>query len=177
MKFIRLAVIALFVGGGAVVLSPWPAAAKSDTPKTHAPHKAPSREKEPADAAKMTRLLDGTGYPYVKRKPTVWTVAFAGKSLGKSVVVVTMTPKLIVMFAIVSQSAAIRKTPELMQALLRANSTFDYVKIGLDHDGDLFVRLDAPARITDSRQLKTDIEQVMSASDELSAQLAPYIKR
>lgn len=125
----------------------------------------------------MTRLLDGTGYPYVKRKPAVWSIAFQGKSLGKSVVVVALTPKLIVMFAVVSPGAAVEKIPQLMQALLRANSTFDYVKIGFDHDGALFVRIDAPVRLTDTRQLKTDIEQVMRASDEVSAQIAPYIKR
>ncbi len=176
MKFDCLAVVALLVGFGSVPLSPSPAAAKSDPPKTHASRKIPPKERESGEAAKMARLLDSTGYSYVKRKPNVWSIAFQGKSLGKSVVVVALTPKLIVLFAIVSPGTAIEKAPQLMQALLRANSTFDYVKIGFDHDGALFVRLDAPARLTDARQLKTDIEQVMRASDEVSGQIAPYIK-
>lgn len=180
MKIIRLAMVILAVGCGALALSPWAVAAKSDTQKTHATTKKPAsaaKGKSAVETGKVERLLDGTGYKFVKRKPNVWSMAFAGKTLGKSVVVLTETPKLLVIFTIVGTSAATDKTPQLMQILLRANSTFDYVKIGFDQDGDLFVRLDAPVRGTDSRQLKTDLDQLMSASDELAGQVAKFIKR
>lgn len=179
MKIIRLAMVILVVGCSAMTLSPWAVAAKSDTSKTHATKKpAPAAKgKSAVETGKVERLLDGTGYKFVKRKPNVWSMAFAGKTLGKSVVVLTETPKLLVIFTIVGTSAATDKTPQLMQILLRANSTFDYVKIGFDQDGDLFVRLDAPVRGTDSRQLKTDLDQLMSASDELAGQVAKFIKR
>lgn len=172
MKLHYAAALALLVAGGLCAVSPpdaaWARDKTAPKAKTHA---------ESSETVKMTRLLDGTGYKYVKRKPSVWTIAFAGKRLGNSVVVVTMTPKLAVLFTIIGANAVTQKTPQLMQILLRANSTFDYCKVGFDHDGDLFVRLDAPMRVTDSRQLKTDLEQLMSASDELYGQVAQFIKR
>lgn len=180
MNITRFAIVILALGCGAMALSPAASAAKSDPPKTHATTKKPApaaKGKSAAETGKVERLLAATGYTFVKRKPNVWSLAFAGKTLGKSVVVLTETPRLLVMFTIVAPSAAADKTPQLMQILLRANSTFDYVKIGFDQDGDVFVRLDAPARGTDSRQLKTDLEQLMSASDELAGQIAKFVKR
>ncbi len=118
MKIIRLAMVILAVGCGALALSPWAVAAKSDTQKTHATTKKPAsaaKGKSAVETGKVERLLDGTGYKFVKRKPNVWSMAFAGKTLGKSVVVLTETPKLLVIFTIVGTSAATDKTPQLMQ--------------------------------------------------------------
>jgi hypothetical protein len=130
-----------------------------------------------AEAKKITRLLKGTGLNYVARKATVWTVDFTARKLGKSTVVVTYDKNLLVTFAIVARHGAIGNTPQLMETLLRADNNFDYVKIGLDRDGDLIVRIDAPLRLADARELKDNIKQVMSVSDELFGQIGPFIRR
>ncbi|HEX4113069.1 MAG TPA: YbjN domain-containing protein [Stellaceae bacterium] len=130
-----------------------------------------------AEAKKIARLLKGTGLHYVARKATVWTVDFTARKLGKSTVIVTYDKNLLVTFAIVAKHAAIENTPQLMQTLLRANDSFDYVKIGYDRDGDLIVRIDAPLRLADSRLLKDDVKQVMSVSDDVFGQIGQFIRR
>jgi hypothetical protein len=130
-----------------------------------------------AEAKKITRLLKGSGLKYTARKETVWTVEFTARRLGKSAVIVTYDKNLLVTFAIVARNAALEKTPQLMQTLLRADNNFDYVKIGFDPDGDLLVRIDAPLRLADSRQLKDNIKQVMSVSDALFGQVGQFIRR
>jgi hypothetical protein len=107
----------------------------------------------------------------------VWTIDFEGKKIGRSTVVVTNNARLMVIFVDIAKSAAIQKTPQLMQTLLHANHDFDYVKIGFDDDGDLFVRLDAPLRIADARQLKEDIRQLIRVSDDLYGEVGRFIKR
>jgi hypothetical protein len=129
-----------------------------------------------AEAKKIARLLKGTGLTYVARKATVWTVDFTARKLGKSTVIVTYDRNLLVTFAIVAKHAAIENTPQLMQTLLRANNNFDYAKIGYDRDGDLIVRIDAPLRLTDARELKNNIKQVMSVSDALVGEIGPFLR-
>jgi len=51
------------------------------------------------------------------------------------------------------------------------------VKIGLDKDGDLFVRIDSPMHVTHSRELKDIINQVANASEEVFVKVAGSIKR
>jgi hypothetical protein len=64
-----------------------------------------------------------------------------------------------------------------MQTLLRANSSFDRVKIGFDDDGDLVVRTDLSLRILDLQELKDNAEQVAAASNELYETIAPSLKK
>ncbi|HEY5209023.1 MAG TPA: hypothetical protein VIJ42_06200 [Stellaceae bacterium] len=134
-------------------------------------------ETSAVDAKKVVRLLQGTGLKYTAHEGKVWTVDFAGKKIGRSTVVVTNNARLLVIFADIARSKTLEKGVPLMQALLHADHSFDYVKIGFDDDGDLFVRIDAPLRVTDARQLKDDIRQVMRVADDLYGAVTPYIKR
>src|SRR5262249_32947938 len=81
----------------------------------------------------------------------------------------------LVTFVIVAKKAAIQKTPQMMDALLTANHDYDYTKIGLDKDGDMFVRIDMPLRSVDSKELKSIIDQVANASDEVYAKVARWV--
>ncbi len=80
-------------------------------------------------------------------------------------------------FAILAKRASINKTSKMMETLLVANHDYDYVKIGLDKDGDLFVRIDSPMHVTHSRELKDIINQVANASEEVFVKVAGSIKR
>jgi len=48
------------------------------------------------------------------------------------------------------------------------------VKIGIDNDGDAFVRTDISIRILDKDALKAVIEQVAAAAEETYAAMKPY---
>jgi hypothetical protein len=126
---------------------------------------------------RMDKMLKDTGFSYTTHNPTTWSMEFERKTLGKVRVIVSTGSDIVVVFAIIAKKANINKTPKMMEALLRANHDYDYVKIGLDNDGDLFVRIDDPLRITDARELKDAINQVANASEEVFVKVAGSIKR
>lgn len=102
---------------------------------------------------------------------------FDKKHLGKEVVIISTNETLIVTFVIVAKDAKIRKTAELMSKLLSADHEYDYIKVGFDGDGDMFVRIDAPVRVTDATQMKADIDQVANTADELYEKVGSFVMK
>jgi len=124
----------------------------------------------PDPSGKVDGVLAQSGYKYKQLKPTVWIVPVTLDKLGERPVIISANSDLVVTFLIVAESKDIKKTPELMQALLQTNNDYDFVKVGFDSGGDLFVRIDSPLRNFDVEKLKTDVEQVKRVSDAVSAQ-------
>jgi Putative bacterial sensory transduction regulator len=130
-----------------------------------------------AQSLGMDALLKQTGYDYTTHNPTTWSIDRTKKNLGKMRVILSKGEDILVTFVIVAKKAQIQKTPQLMEALLTANHDYDYTKIGLDKDGDMFVRIDMPLRTVDATELKSIIDQVANASDEVYVKVAPWIKK
>ncbi|HVF92066.1 MAG TPA: YbjN domain-containing protein [Blastocatellia bacterium] len=125
--------------------------------------------------ARVAALLEESGYAYTKAADSVWAVAFEGKSLPKFNVVASTQQDVLVLFTIVAEKKNLRLTPESMQRLLQMNGDLDRVKIGIDKDGDLFVRIDLSIRVLDARELKENIEQVAAATDLVFSAMRPSI--
>jgi len=130
-----------------------------------------------AQSMGMDAMLKQTGYTYNTHNPTTWSIDLTRKNLGKVRVILSTGSDILVTFVIVAKKAQIQKTPQLMDRLLTANHDYDYTKIGLDKDGDLFVRIDMPLRTIDATELKSIIDQVANASDEIYAKVANWIKK
>src|SRR5215471_3935249 len=130
-----------------------------------------------AQSMGMDAMLKQTGYPYTTHNPTTWSIDLTRKNLGKVRVIMSTGSDILVTFVIVAKKAKIQKTPQLMDALLTANHDYDYTKIGLDKDGDMFVRVDMPLRTVDATELKSIIDQVANASDEIYVKVATWIKK
>jgi hypothetical protein len=128
-----------------------------------------------AQAASMDAMLKDTGYGYNTHNATTWSIDLNRKHLGKTKVILSTGSEILVTFVIVAKKAAIQKTPQMMDALLTANHDYDYTKIGLDKDGDMFVRIDMPLHSLDSKELKSIIDQVANASDEVYAKVARWV--
>jgi hypothetical protein len=130
-------------------------------------------------AERMEQLIKKSGFPYKKHNASVWSTEFDKKNLGKFRVILSVgdfdTP--LVVFVIVAKSAAINKTPAMMEKIAFANYEYDYVKVGLDKDGDLFVRADSNARKIDVEQMKMTINQVANSSDAFFGQVSDFIRR
>ena len=58
-------------------------------------------------------------------------------------------------------------TADFRYTLLKMNHEFDQVKVGLDRDDDLSVRIDASMRVADATYVKNVINQVKNSSDEI----------
>jgi hypothetical protein len=129
-----------------------------------------------ACAQKLDRLLATSSYVYKAHRSDVWSIAFDKESLKDfKVVVSTDNNDMVVIFVIVAPKARLNLTPEFMQTLLHANHDFDFVKIGTDNDGDLFVRADSTCRLLDLAALKASIEQVASSANELHGRVKGWI--
>jgi len=130
-----------------------------------------------AQSMGMDAMLKQTGYTYTTHNDTTWSIDLTRKNLGKVKVILSTGSDILVTFVIVAKKAAIQKTPQMMETLLTANHDYDYTKIGLDKDGDMFVRVDMPLRTIDATELKSIIDQVANASDEVYAKVARWIKK
>lgn len=140
-----------------------------------------ARAETTALAAKLETLLKESGYKSLTRvNDAVWTLDFNGKRLAKFRIIVTLSEKeasgIIVAFANpVSKGQLPKNNVKLSTMLLNANYDFDYVKVGIDNDGDLFVRADLPPD-TDAAHFKSIIEQVAAATDVLYGRIQPLLR-
>jgi hypothetical protein len=134
-------------------------------PQTHSDAKVVS---------KLAQILDQSGYTYRKAADNVWVVTFNGNSLKEIPVLVTSTDDLIIMGVVLAEKKSMRMTPELMHTLLKLPNNMDRIKIGLDNDEDLFVRIEVPSRFFDLQEFKTDMAQVAAASDQVHAAIKPF---
>jgi hypothetical protein len=130
-----------------------------------------------AQSVGMDAMLKQTVYAYTTHNDTTWSIDLDRKNIGKMRVILSSGSDILVTFVIMAKKAGIQKTPQLLDALATANNDYDYAKIGLDKDGDMFVRVDMPLRILDATELKQIIDQVANASDELYPKIKAWIKR
>ena len=130
-----------------------------------------------ANGAKLAQLLPQTGYTYKTHNNTTWSIEVPRKNIGNVRVIISVGSDIVVTFAILAKKAALQKTVAFYESLATANHDYDYAKIGLDKDGDLFVRIDTSARLIDAKELKSVIDQVANASNEVYAKVSGSIRR
>jgi hypothetical protein len=132
-------------------------------------------------AAKTVQLLQASGYKFTEHSPVVWSIDRTGAKLKNFREILALgTGKndeepLLVIFVIVAKKAQMRMTPEFMQSLLHFNHTMDSVKVGIDDDGDLGVRIDTRVRLLDANEFKMLVEQVANASNEIYGESTSFI--
>lgn len=146
--------------GAALLLVAWLPAAHADT----------------SDNAKIARLLSKSGYTYEKKNDSVWTVAYHGKSMTDFKVIIATDKGLAVVFVIVAHKEQMNMDQDLAMTMLQLNHSLDRVKVGIDDDGDAFVRADENVRVLDEEEFKDLIEQVAASADETYAGMQPYLK-
>lgn len=122
-------------------------------------------------------MLEESGYPYTKITDNVWTIPFEGKNLKKFDLIVTTNPDILILFVVVAKKKDFTVTPALMRTMLNLNDEFDRVKIGLDKDGNAFVRIDVSIRVQDKQELKDNLDQASAAADELFVAIKPFTKK
>lgn len=130
--------------------------------------------------ARVTQLLQNSGYNFVQKTPTVWYIDFTGKSLKNFRVILSTTDDnsldgLVVIFVTVTQKAKMPVTTDFMSRMLHLNHTLDRVKVGFDNDGDLSVRSDCTIRVLDGAEFKVQVEQVAAAANEVYETAQPYL--
>lgn len=127
-----------------------------------------------AATSKLTSMLTSDGYTYYdSNNPTVFSVHLQGDHMRKMRVIMAMADDAtdpsasLVVFVTVAQRYRLPTDSEFRRKLLEMNHNFDWVKIGFDRDGDLFVRIDTSFRVVDAALLRIIVHQVAAVSDEV----------
>lgn len=128
-----------------------------------------------ASATKIVQMLEDSGHVYGKAADNVWSVKFRGNTLDDIAVVTIGHEGLLILVAVVAEKKDFKASPELLMKVARLNDDYDRIKVGIDKDGDLFVRVDLTLRVTDSQEFKMNVEQVSAAADEISAAIKPFM--
>ena len=108
------------------------------------------------------------------RQP-VWTIKRTGESLKEFEVIFIVKNGVLVTFVTVAPKASLKRTPELLEKMLKMNYRYDTVKIGFDDDDDAYVRIDQRLRIVDVQEFNQIIDQVSMAADTLHTELKPFM--
>ena len=128
--------------------------------------------------AKMVSLMKANNYDYVTTKsPTVWVIHFTGTHLRDDKVVLALDTNnnQMVIFVTVVEKRRMPVTIDFLHTLLKFNHEYDRVKVGLDADDDLSVRIDAPLRLADSQEFHDIVTQIKNASDEIYGNIEPQL--
>ena len=126
--------------------------------------------------AKVQQIVASSGYNFQHPKPGAWIIPAKGPSKGDYELFVAVSGDIVVIGAVVAQKAQMPATAAFYQTLLRSNHDMDYVKIGLDSDGDAFCRVEINSRILDAVEFQKIIDQVTAATDALYTRIKPYLK-
>jgi hypothetical protein len=130
-------------------------------------------------ADKLVSLMKQDGFDYkTTSSPTVFTIHFTGDHLKDIKVILALgddEDSDLVVFVTVTPKATMPTTAEFRYTLLKFNHDFDQVKVGLDGDDDLSVRIDGSTRVADATYLKNIVNQVKSASDEIYGKIQPSL--
>jgi hypothetical protein len=128
--------------------------------------------------AKMVSLMRANDYNFITTKsPTVWVIHFTGTHLKDIKVILALDTdnNQMVIFVTVVEKRRMPVTIDFLHNLLKQNHALDRVKVGLDADDDLSVRIDAPLRIADTQEFHDIVTQIKNASDEIYGQIEPQL--
>jgi len=128
--------------------------------------------------AKMVSLMQANNFNFVTtRSPTVWVIHFTGTHLKdvKVILALDVDNNQMVIFVTVVEKRRMPVTTDFLHQLLKYNHEFDRVKVGLDADDDLSVRIDAPLRLADAEEFNNIVTQIKNASDEIYGKIEPQL--
>jgi hypothetical protein len=120
---------------------------------------------------KINRFLENEEHTKVTNG--VWSLAFKGKSLGTfNIFLATVQGSdIIVIGTVIAEKENVRFDQDLLYKLLKYNHVADYVKVGIDEQGDLFLRAEVSGRLIDQQEFLSVLEQVAAAADQLHGQI------
>ena len=126
---------------------------------------------EPPDASmgKITGLVKASGRAYTKHdNGTLIVDTPKGKLL-----VVAKGGFLLVTFAQVLPKAYLPVTDTVLLNLLRLNDTLNYSKVGIDQEGDLFVRVETRADLIDQPGFNATVDRLVADYDKVKNAVFP----
>jgi hypothetical protein len=128
-------------------------------------------------AAKVLQLMKESGFSYKTVSDSVWTMELSRASLGTFRVLIGVQNEQFVAGVVIAEKAKIPMTVDFMHKIASLGNNLDYVKVGLDDDGDAYVRVEAHTRVLDLVEFKSDIEQMADAADKAFAAIKGDLRK
>ena len=125
--------------------------------------------------SKTEGFLKGSTIPHTKVQKDIWQLHFEGKALKKFYVVATEGDGYIILFATVALQNEYKPSPELTKKLLKTAWNTDRVKIGLNDEDAIIVRIDLSLRVTDKREFTECVDQVAAVTDQVFEAVKPFL--
>jgi hypothetical protein len=138
---------------------------------------AAQSESTAQDATRIVQLLEETGLNYEKRGVATWMVRFKADGGDDIPVVIAQADAILVLVAIPATGADIRESVELYRELLKFNLDADYIKAGIDDDGDFQIRSDVKLASLSGAALKEFLDQIATGVNQLRPLFAKHRKR
>jgi hypothetical protein len=126
-----------------------------------------------AAVAKVSRFLTDAGYQYRKTGDHTWVI----EGQNRKPMLLAVGQEFVVVGIIVEVKQNLKPSADLYFKLLKSNHDFDYVKVGLDDDDDLFVRVEARLSTMDLAGFKALVQDVSKNAETLRTTIAPYLNR
>ncbi len=124
-------------------------------------------------AVKVERLLKETGLNNKKYGEGIWLVEAQGKNFP---VLVAASGDVVVVGVIVVKKGTIAMSQEFLYKVAKLNHEYDFVKIGLDNEDDLFARSERKVAGLTAADFKETFDQVVNATDKVVEQLRGLVK-
>jgi hypothetical protein len=138
---------------------------------------AAQTQSSPQDTIRIVQLLEETGLNYEKRGATTWMVRFKADGGDDIHVVLAQADTILVLLAIAATGAQTNESIELYRELLEFNINADYIKAGIDDDGDFQIRSDVKHASLTGATLKELLDQVATGVNQLRPLFAKHRKR
>jgi hypothetical protein len=126
-------------------------------------------------SAKVAQWLKQSGFTYTKASETVWVVKSKGNILGDFETFVATNENVVVIGVVMARQKNLKMTQEALLKILKLNHDNDFVKIGIDEDNDLFVRLERKIRTLDFEEFIACYSEVILASDNVYKNIKPFL--
>lgn len=133
---------------------------------------SPALTQEPECSSRMQTLLDQSGYAYKVNIPCKAWMGTAPLKIPRGqgaigLILFAEVGDVGIIGIPVEAKAKLNLTQDLMFQLLRLNHGMDYLKVGLDTDGDLFVRSEFHLSSITPAQFNDTIQQVVAGSNDV----------
>ncbi len=136
----------------------------------------PVQEQAPECSAKITAFFAGSGYkPIPTKQCGVFFIADAlpdlphGGLQGMLLIAEDAKSDMLMIGTVVQPKADVDLSQASLLKLVQLSNDIDYAKLGIDNDGDLFVRTETSLRITDEASFKQALERVVKAANQVYA--------
>ena len=136
----------------------------------------PAQEQAPDCKAKVAAFFANSGYkPVATKQCGVYFIADALPDIprnglqGMLLIAEDGPSDMLMIGTVVQPKADVDTSQASLLKLIQLTNDLDYAKLGIDNDGDLFVRTEMSLRTTDDASFKQAVERVVTAANKVYA--------